>query len=59
MGGVLAMPLKLMYITNQPDIALLAEQNGVDWVFVDLELNGKRNGKAISIRSSHAMRFAT
>ncbi len=35
MGGVLAMPLKLMYITNQPDIALLAEQNGVDWVFVD------------------------
>ncbi|WP_214834823.1 hypothetical protein [Exiguobacterium sp. E4787] len=35
------MSLKLMYITNEPNIALLAEQNGVDWVFVDLELNGK------------------
>ncbi|WP_214763567.1 aldolase/citrate lyase family protein [Exiguobacterium sp. s141] len=52
------MPLKLMYITNQPDIALLAEQNGVDWVFVDLELNGKeeRQGHLDTVISRHAIR---
>ena len=52
------MPLKLMYIANQPDIALLAEQNGVDWVFVDLELNGKeeRQGHLDTVISRHAIR---
>ncbi|WP_214799334.1 aldolase/citrate lyase family protein [Exiguobacterium sp. s50] len=52
------MPLKLMYITNQPEIALLAEQNGVDWVFVDLELNGKveRQGHLDTVISRHAVR---
>lgn len=52
------MPLKLMYITNRPEIALLAEQNGVDWVFVDLELNGKveRQGHLDTVISRHAVR---
>ncbi|TCI66791.1 MULTISPECIES: aldolase/citrate lyase family protein [unclassified Exiguobacterium] len=52
------MPLKLMYITNQPEIALLAEQNGVDWVFIDLELNGKveRQGHLDTVISRHAIR---
>ncbi|WP_214823598.1 aldolase/citrate lyase family protein [Exiguobacterium sp. s28] len=52
------MPLKLMYVTNQPKIALLAEQNGVDWVFVDLELNGKeeRQGHLDTVISRHAIR---
>lgn len=52
------MPFKLMYITNQPDIALLAEQNGVDWVFVDLELNGKeeRQGHLDTVISRHTIR---
>lgn len=52
------MPLKLMYITNQPEIALLAEQNGVDWVFVDLELNGKveRQGHLDTVISRHTVR---
>lgn len=52
------MPLKLTYITNQPEIALLAEQNGVDWVFVDLELNGKveRQGHLDTVISRHAVR---
>ena len=52
------MPLKLMYITNQPEIALLAEQNGVDWVFVDLELNGKeeRQGHLDTVISRHSIR---
>lgn len=35
------MPLKLMYITNRPDIARIAEKNGVDRVFVDMEYIGK------------------
>lgn len=52
------MPLKLMYITNQPEIALLAEQNGVDWVFVDLELNGKveRQSHLDTVISRHSVR---
>lgn len=52
------MPLKLMYITNRPEIALLAEQNGVDWVFIDLELNGKveRQGHLDTVISRHAIR---
>lgn len=35
------MSLKLMYITNRPDIALIAEKYGVDRVFVDMEYIGK------------------
>lgn len=35
------MALKLMYLTNDPDIAGIAEQNGVDRIFLDLELRGK------------------
>ena len=30
------MPLKLMYITNRTDVALIAEQAGVDRIFVDI-----------------------
>lgn len=35
------MALKLMYITNRPEIALIAESSGVDRIFVDLEYIGK------------------
>lgn len=35
------MALKLMYITNNTDIAKIAENSGVDWIFIDLEINGK------------------
>ncbi len=35
------MPLKLMYITNKPEIARIAERNGVDRIFVDMEYIGK------------------
>ena len=31
------MALKLYYITNNPEVALIAEKNGVDRIFVDLE----------------------
>lgn len=35
------MPLKLMYITNQPEIAKIAEDAGVDRIFIDMEYIGK------------------
>ncbi|MDO4413615.1 MAG: aldolase/citrate lyase family protein [Erysipelotrichaceae bacterium] len=35
------MALKLMYITNRPDIAVIAENAGVDRIFVDMEYIGK------------------
>lgn len=36
------MPLKLMYITNNPRVAQIAENNTVDRIWVDLERNGKK-----------------
>ena len=33
--------LKLMYITNNPDVAKIADESGVDRVWVDLESKGK------------------
>lgn len=35
--------LKLMYITNDPDIAIIAENAGVDRIFIDMEYIGKSN----------------
>ena len=35
------MALKLMYITNDPDVAKIAEDAGVDRIFVDMEYIGK------------------
>lgn len=51
------MPLAFMYITNQPEVARFAEQNGVDLIFVDLELNGKeeRQGHLGTVISKHSM----
>ncbi|MDP4119986.1 MAG: aldolase/citrate lyase family protein [Bacillota bacterium] len=40
------MPLKLMYITNRTDVAKIAEDVGVDRIFVDLELIGKEKRQA-------------
>lgn len=34
--------LKLMYITNQSDVAKIADENGVDRIFIDLEKIGKK-----------------
>lgn len=51
------MSLKLMYITNQEDIAKIAEQSGVDWIFIDLEINGKddRQGHLDTVISRHSI----
>ncbi|MBE6986469.1 MAG: aldolase [Ruminococcaceae bacterium] len=35
------MSLKLMYITNRPDVAEIAEAAGVDRIFIDMEYIGK------------------
>lgn len=34
--------LKLMYITNQSDVAKIADENGVDRIFIDLEKIGEK-----------------
>lgn len=51
------MPLKLMYITNSPKIALIAEKSGVDRIFVDLEYIGKdlRQGGMDTVQSKHTL----
>lgn len=49
--------LKLMYITNQPEIAKIADENGVDRIFVDLETLGKqeRQGGMDTVQSRHVI----
>ena len=49
--------LKLMYITNQPCIAQIAEISGVDRIFVDMESLGKkeRQGGMDTVQSSHTI----
>jgi len=51
------MPLKLMYITNRPEIAAIADSNGVDRIFLDLELIGKveRQGHLDTVISRHSI----
>lgn len=49
------MALKLMYITNRPEIAQIAETAGVNRVFVDMEYIGKtaRQGGMDTVQSHH------
>ena len=49
------MALKLMYITNRTDIAKIAEDAGVDRIFVDLEYIGKnlRQGGMDTVQNRH------
>lgn len=49
--------LKLMYITNRPDIAQIAESAGVDRIFVDMEYIGKadRQGGMDTVQSHHTV----
>lgn len=51
------MPLKLMYITNRPDVAQVAECAGVDRIFVDMEHIGKadRQGGMNTVQSHHTV----
>ena len=49
--------LKLMYITNDPMIARIADRCGVDRLWIDLEFMGKaqRQGGVDSVKSSHTI----
>lgn len=51
------MALKLMYITNNPEVALIAEKNGVDRIWIDLETLGKeeRQKNINSVKSHHTI----
>lgn len=51
------MALKLMYITNNPDIAQIAEDTGVDRIFVDMEYIGKdiRQNGMDTVQSHHTL----
>lgn len=51
------MSLKLMYITNNPDVARIAEECGVDRIFVDMEYIGKasRQGGMDTVQSHHTV----
>ncbi len=50
--------LKLMYITNRPEIAQIAETAGVDRIFVDMEFIGKdeRQKGLDTVKSHHTIR---
>lgn len=51
------MALKLFYITNQPAIATIAQDAGVDRIFIDLEYIGKtaRQGGMDTVQSHHTV----
>ena len=51
------MALKLMYITNKPVIAQIAEDSGVDWIFLDMEFIGKdsRQGGLDTVQNHHTV----
>ncbi|WP_276952162.1 aldolase/citrate lyase family protein [Acetatifactor muris] len=51
------MALKLMYITNRPDVARIAESAGVDRIFVDMEYIGKaeRQQGMDTVQSHHTV----
>ena len=53
------MALKLMYITNNPIVAKAAEEAGIDWIFIDLEVNGKelRQPNMDTVKSNHAINY--
>ena len=51
------MPLKLMYITNNPEVATIVEHAGVDRIFIDMEFIGKdaRQGGLDTVQNHHTM----
>lgn len=56
-GCETTMALELMYITNSPAVALIAEKNGVDRIWIDLEILGKeeRQKNMNSVKSHHTL----
>lgn len=52
------MALKLMYITNKPEVAKIADASGVDWIFLDMEFIGKdaRQGGLDTVQNHHTVK---
>lgn len=46
-----------MYITNKPAVAKIAEEVGVDWIFIDMEFIGKdsRQGGLDTVQNHHTV----
>ena len=46
-----------MYITNKPAVAQIAEQSGIDWIFLDMEFIGKdaRQGGLDTVQNHHTV----
>lgn len=51
------MSMRLLYITNDPVIAQVAQRAGVDWIFVDMEYRGKsdRQANRDTVISAHTL----
>ena len=51
------MAIKLIYITNNEAVARIAQDSGVDWIFIDLEVRGKaeRQGHLNTVQSAHSI----
>ena len=51
------MAIKLIYITNNEAVARIAQDSGVDWIFIDLEVRGKaeRQGHLNTVQSGHSV----
>lgn len=51
------MYMKLMYITNNPVVARIAENAGVDWIFLDMEVIGKafRQSGLNTVQNNHTV----
>lgn len=51
------MALTLMYITNNPDVAIIAQNCGVNRIWIDMEILGKeeRQGHIDSVKSHHTV----
>ena len=49
--------LRLMYITNDPNVARIAADAGVDRIFIDMEVLGKaaRRGGMDTVQSHHVL----
>lgn len=49
--------INLMYITKRPEVAQIAEDAGVDWIFVDMEFIGKdsRQGGMNTVQNHHTV----
>lgn len=47
-----------MYITNKPEVARIAEDAGVDWIFIDMEFIGKdsRQGGLDTVQNHHSIK---